>query len=488
MARIGIASIMQETNTWSPRACELDDFACHGLAAGPTAMDGFWGTNTELAGAAEAVAARGHEPVPLVRAWASSSGRLTVTTLDELCALLVEQIKDAAPLDGLVLALHGAMAAEGVDDADAAVVDAARAATGVAAVIGVCVDLHANVTPAMLRNCDSLVGYRTYPHTDQASTGARAAALVVDAVTGRARPTTVLAKRPMLVPAEAQSLDDGPMRKLRAAADAFMGDGVLDISLFPVQPWLDVEGLGFGVTVTVEGDRERGVAIAEELADMAWDCRHDFSVDLLAPADAIALARASDVRPFLLSESADSPTAGAAGDSPRMLHELAKHGKGLRSYVTVVDEAGAGRCHEVGVGGSISMAVGASIDHRFCQPFLLEGRVACIGDDPVVLTGPSFTGMKVSMGRYAVVWSGDMAVLLTERPALTIDPATFVHVGLDPADADVVVVRSATLYRAAYPPASAAASVTLDVPGASTPRLDRLEFTRAPRPLHPVDA
>jgi microcystin degradation protein MlrC len=156
--------------------------------------------------------------------------------------------------------------------------------------------------------------------------------------------------------------------------------------------------------------------------------------------------------------------------------------------VTVVDEGAVAACFAAGIGECVQIPVGATIDSRYCKPFQLQGTVSRLGDDPVVLTGPSFTGMPVSMGRWAVVWSGETAVLLTERPALTIDPATFHHVGLDPAEADVVVVRSATLYRAAYPAPSAAASVTLDLPGASTPRLDRLEFTRAPRPLHPVDA
>src|SRR5207244_1820748 len=39
-------------------------------------------------------------------------------------------------------------------------------------------DLHANVTRAMVQHADGLVAYRTYPHVDMAETGARAARLL----------------------------------------------------------------------------------------------------------------------------------------------------------------------------------------------------------------------------------------------------------------------------------------------------------------------
>lgn len=488
MARIGIGSIMQETNTWSPVQCETEDFTCHGLYVGPTILDACAGTNTELGGALTAIEARGDTPVPLVRAWASSSGRVARTTFDELCTLLVTTIAAEAPLDGLVLSLHGAMAAVGLDDADGTLIAAAREALGAGTPIAVCLDLHANVTKAMLEAADIVTGYHTYPHTDQAATGARAASLLIDRIRQARHPVTALAKRPMLIPAEAMDMVGGGLRELRDLADARTTEGVLDVSLFPVQPWLDVEELGFGVTVTHDGDPEVARRVAEEIADRAWAIREQFTVELLSPQVAIERVRASAVRPFILAESADSPTAGACGDSPAMLRELTRRAPDLTAYLTLVDAAGVDACFATGVGGSISAKVGASLDDRFHEPVLLDGVVERVGNDSVVLTGPSYTGMAISMGRWAVVRAGHAHVLLTERPAWTIDPAVFRHVGLDPDDADIVVVRSATMFRAAYPEATAAAAVTLDLPGASTPRLSMLEFERAPRPMFPVDA
>ena len=486
MARIGIASIMQETNTWSPLACGLDGFESQKILFGAPMLEEFQGTNTEIGGAAEATEALGHEPIPLLRAWASSSGRVTAGALDSLSKMLQSAITDARGLDAIVLSLHGAMAAVGRDDADAALLMAARDSAKTGIPICVCLDLHANITQTLLAHCDAVVGYATYPHTDQAETGARAVG-IIDRILNGAAVTTVLAKRPLLIPAEAQSTDHGPLGDLRRRADALLTGDVLDISIFPVQPWLDVAELGFGITVTSMGDTGEALAIAEDLADAAWERRADFVVDLIEPKVAIDKARDASVRPFLLSESADSPTAGAAADSPAMVRELLKHGPDLRSYVTLVDSSAVRACTHAGPDAALRLSIGASLDPRFHDPVQIDAVVERVGSTPVVLAGPAFTGMAVSMGDWAVVRVGRMSVLLTERPAFTVDPATFRHVGLPPEEADVIVVRSATLYKAAYPSASAAAAITLDLPGVSTPRLHSLDFERAPRPLYPLD-
>src|SRR5579864_2025216 len=105
--RVGAASIVQETNTFSPRASTLDDFRSQSLVLGEAAGRQYRGTNTELGGALERLDARGATAIPLIHAWAMSSGRLTADTLAGLSAMLKEQIAAALPLDALVLSLHG---------------------------------------------------------------------------------------------------------------------------------------------------------------------------------------------------------------------------------------------------------------------------------------------------------------------------------------------------------------------------------------------
>lgn len=486
--RIGVASVMQETNTWSPVPCTMDDFRCQDLAVGQDVLDRYAGTSTEVGGALRAIMAAGHEAVPLMRAWANSSGRLTSDTLMELQALLVAQLRSQQPLQGLVLSLHGAMAADGIDDADLHLVRAARSVLGPDIPIAVCFDLHANVTTELVRETDVLTGYHTYPHTDLEITGARTARLLLDLLAGHVRPVTALAKRFMLVPAETMSTSSGPLAAIRAEADALTAGrtDVLDVSLFPVQPWLDVEQLGLAVTVTTDGDAATAQLVADDFADRVWELRESFTVDLLTPVQAIHAARASQVRPFLISESSDAPTAGGAGDSSAMLRALLEHGSDMPSCITLTDPAAVAVC-AAHPQGRVDVMAGGALDPRYSEPVCLQGVVMRIGSDPVLLTGPSYTGTLVSMGRYALVRCGSVNVLLTERPAFTLDPATYRHVGIDVNSCDVVVVRSANGFRAAYPPESVASAVLLDLPGPSTPRLELLDFVRAPRPLFPVD-
>jgi microcystin degradation protein MlrC len=482
--RIGVASIVQETNTFSPAATTFAEFESQGIFVGEGARR-FESVNTEAGGALAELGRRRAEPVPIIKTWAMSGGPITESALGQIADLLGSELARALPLDGLVLSLHGALVGETVDSGDLLLLERSRQVVGESCRIGVCLDLHANVTRALVDTSDFVIGYHTYPHVDLAQTGARTASLLLELVTGLKRPRTSLAKRPMLTAPEAQG-EDGPFGTLRRVADTLTEGTVLDISLFPVQPWLDVPEVGFGVTVTTDGDEETGDRIATDLVELAWQQRDDFAVELVTPRTAIEHVRKHDRRPVLLSESADSPTAGATGDSPAMVRELLTHGKGLRSFLTLVDARAVQACFDAGEDQSLTLVVGASVDPRFHEPVELTAHVAKLGNGSYALTGPVFNGMEVTMGRYARLDTDGLSVLVTERPACTFDPETFRQAGLDPTQADIVVVRSANLFRAGWAQLSEDA-IILDLPGASTPRFEALPYSRVPRPLFPLD-
>ena len=260
---------------------------------------------------------------------------------------------------------------------------------------------------------------------------------------------------------------------------------MLDVSLFPVQPWLDLPDIGFAVLVTSDGDDVRAASVAERLAGLAWDVRRDFQVDLVPPATAIARA-AAIAGPVLLVQSSDSPTAGATADSAAMVDALLVHGTALRAFVTLVDAPAVARCFAEGAGALVRLRIGGSIDDRFTPPVEIEAEVERVGVGEYELTGPVFHGMRVSVGRYARLDAGGLSVVVTERPACTFDPESYRQAGLAPGDADVVVVRSATLWRAGWA-GVARDAILLDIPGASSARLDHLPYRRVTRPLYPLD-
>lgn len=483
--RIGVASVKQETNTFSVLPCDWEAFAVHGVLEGAELFERYAQTNTEVGGAVNEIARRGAIPVPLFRAWAMACGRLTAEAFDQVAELLERSLRSCGSLDGLVLSLHGAMAADQYDAADAELVRRTRQSVGPHTVIGVCLDLHANVTAELLDAADLVVGYHTYPHVDQASTGARAAGFVLDALQGT-RPSSVLAKRRLLLPAETSQTTTGPMAELRRSADDSTDWPVLDVSIFPVQPWLDVHDQGTAVVVTTDGRPDVGARLAEELAEQLWNRRRDFEPTVTPLPEALRELTPGQGRPVVLSESADAPTGGAAGDSPATIHALLAADRGLHALTTVVDPPAVEHAFALGAGSSITTELGCHHDPRFHQPASVSGRIERLGDDDVVLTGPTETGLSVSMGRWAVIRSENLRILCTERPAPSFDPASYRTAGLEPARADVVVTRSANLFRAAYAEI-ADDFVLLDLPGATTSKLRSLSYTRAPRPMFPLD-
>ena len=479
--RIGVASLVQETNTFSPKPTVWEDYT---VLVGDDAASTMRRTNTEFAGAFSALRRMGAEPVPLLAAWALPSGKVTDETFARLSALLDDRLEEAGRLEGLVLSLHGAMATESIFDADSALIEIARRRIG-AVPLGVCLDLHANVTPRMVELSDAVVGYRTEPHTDMASTGKRIARLVTAIAYGEISPTLGLAKRPLLIPAEAMRIDIGPMSEVRRLADARSDRHVFDVSLFPVQPWLDVPELGLGVVVTTDADPSGASDLAEELADEIWQRKERMTTPrLMTPDLAFREARNSATRPFIMAHTSDCPTAGAAGDDPVMISEAAAYGGDLVVMHTVLDPSAVSQCASA-VGQRVRVKVGGGFNLAAVS-VIVDGIVRRSGAGSYRLVGRSFTRREASMGQWVVLESGFHRLLITSKPAITADRATWRHAGLDPDQADVLVVRSCSDYRANFP-SSAPEAVTFDLPGSSTPRLESLRFRHAPRPLYPLD-
>jgi microcystin degradation protein MlrC len=480
---------MQESNSFSPRLTTVEDFRRQGIQFGERVEAWARDANCEVSGAIREIARRGATAVPMMWAWAAPGGPVAAECFDQLLGMLDEQLLAYGPVDGIVIALHGAMTAVGTEDADGAILNRVRQRLGPKVFIGVSLDSHANVTKRMRSASDVLVGYHTYPHVDEAETGRRTAALVVDSLNGALKAKTVVEKRPMILPAETTGMPDGPIAKLQAIAEHETRGPIRDVTIFLTQPWLDVPELGFSVAVTCEADASaKATRLARELSDRAWEARAMFEPDLKDCRTALRAAEhANRSRPILLVDSADSTGAGATGDSTVVLHELLALENNLNAVLTLVDPEAVAHCHAAGVGAELALTMGGKLDPDRFAPIRATVKVRYIDDGRFQLSGPVGRGLWVSTGPRAVATVRDrIAVMLTTGSAFSYDPQSFRSAGLEPAEADVVVVRSAAAFHAAYDEIVSQA-IFLDTPGASTARLTSLGFCRAPRPLYPLD-
>src|SRR5690242_18536270 len=198
--RIAIASLMQESNSFSPLPTTVATFESYYLYRGDEILTGYGEARTEVPGFLAVLKASGAEPVPLLAAYAAASGTVTRPAFDALVGEMEERLRAAGPIDGVLLALHGALVVEDQPDGDGEIIERMRRLLAPGTPVGVSLDLHGHLTQLMLQPDVFHIGYREYPHIDMYEIGERTARLLVEIVAGRRRmPAMALAKRPLLV-------------------------------------------------------------------------------------------------------------------------------------------------------------------------------------------------------------------------------------------------------------------------------------------------
>lgn len=471
--KIGVILIQQESNSFAVRPTSLGEFTIrHGSEAASTLSN----ANSEFTGALREISRRGGIGVPILHAHALPGGVLNDDDFARLSDIALTALRECSHLDGLVVCLHGAMATATESSADAVLLERISEAAKVP--VALSLDLHANCTPRLCAPAVVVTGYKTNPHVDLASTGARAAALLCAVMGESFVPTMAMATRPVIFPDETLRIENGLLGDILDQCLVNVDPAVVDVNVFPTQPWLDAAGVGFTALVTANDDISVAQLLATSIADAVYARREEFVVERIASAvECLRTAINSSSRPSIVAESADAPTAGGSGDSPAMLHALASLNvpDDLIILATIVDRHVVNECHRIGANEHLSALIGASIDHRYHQPFKLEGEVLTVGDGEYQLSGVGYEGLTVSMGRFAVVRSGALRLLVTERASWSADPSTWRFAGLEPNSADVLIVRSCSDYIANFPVAASTATVA-DVDGPCTPRLSRLRF------------
>src|SRR5262249_48592556 len=148
----------------------------------------------------------------------------------------------------------GAAAAESEDDLEGRVLSDVRQVVGDRVPIVVALDHHANITRRMVAYADLLIGHETQPH-DPVATGRKAARLLFRVLAREVVPVVAWQKIPMITPQDQFLTASGPMKAwFDRAREWERQPRVLDVSPYPMQPWLDVAEGGWAVAVHTDGD------------------------------------------------------------------------------------------------------------------------------------------------------------------------------------------------------------------------------------------
>ncbi len=488
--RIAIAQLWQETNTFNPLPTTRADFETFGVLRGNDLLEQMANTN-ELGGFIQSLRKWPESPeiVPLLRLPAWPSGRATAETFTWIFEEFSTAFRAAGKLDGVLLALHGAMAAHEHPDVEGEILASVRAIVGTHVPIVATLDLHANVTPLMANAADCLVLFHTAPHVDVFETGERATGVLHRLLTQGAKATTALVKVPCVLPAEKANTEiaTGVSVELKRRLQAMESQAeVLAAGIATVQPWLDIPQLGSAVVVTTLSNQSLAEELAAELADTLWSRRHEYLPELVSIAEGVRAAFENPTGLVVLSDAADATTSGAPGDSVWLLQELLKYPWTRPVLVTLVSPEIVQEANRLGVGAEWSGSLGGVRDHAFGTRIPFNGQIERCFHAQFVLNGHLGKNLAIDMGESIVLRRGEVRVIVTSRSGPHFAPELFRAAGFDPFEAAVVVAKSPCGFRAVYA-ARAAAIYSVLAPGCAPPNFWEYRYEQIDRPLWPWD-
>ena len=421
------------------------------------------------------------EPVPLAHFRAIPGGQVRRACYEAMKREILDRLLDAGEIDAFYFDIHGAMAVEGLADAEADLLAALREKLGPDLPITCSSDLHGNITDALVGGVDLITTYRTAPHVDWMETRERAVRLLVRWIEEKGTIFRARVGIPVLVSGEMSSTEAEPGRSLYAPLERESErPGVWDASLWVGYAWAD-QARSMASVVVTGTDREAVTAMANDIAQRYWQAREAFCFGSTSGTAGDCLDQALELGhdAVFLSDAGDNPTAGAAGDVPDTLRALIEHPafEGSRPasaiFASIPDPAAIQICLTAGLGATVSLRLGGKLDPVHGRELAISGRVLTLSNhDPVA-------------GWQAVVKVGAVHVIITESRKPFHKRQDFLSLDLDPLRCTVTVVKIGYL----EPELKAMARHHFLVlsPGAVPPRIDAIDYQHVTRPLFPLD-
>ena len=457
MGLIAVGGFQHETNTFAPSKADYAAFQDGGgwppLTFGADIAPRLAGANIPAAGALTALHTMGHTTEGLVWGAASPSAHVTRDAYERIVGELLTRLGKLGAIDGVYLDLHGAMVTEHLDDGEGELLSRVRNLLGPRVPVVASLDLHANVTRAMVERCDGLVAYRTYPHVDMAATGERAAKLL-DATlkAGKTQPKSHRVIDFLTgLPSQCTMID--PARSLYVLLERLEKEHDCVLSFTSGFPMADFPECGMAVTGYGE-DEARVQTATAALAHAIADAEGDFSMELYEPDAAVARAmqRGEPGAPVVLADTQDNPGAGGNGDTTGLLRALLQRRATGAVLGLLIDPPSAAKAHAIGSSRKAAFALGEISGVAGHVPLEGEFRIVQLGDGRFTCTGPMFHGFRMDLGRMAVLEKDGVRVVLASKKCQAADQEMFRHVRIEPREQRIVALKSSVHFRADFEP------------------------------------
>jgi microcystin degradation protein MlrC len=477
--RVFCASLATETNTFSPIPTGLDSFRngiYHPAGTHPDAMSFFSGP---LHAAKLRADELGLEVLQGLVAAAQPSGTVTRTAYETLRDQILTDLREAMPIDLVLMGLHGAMTAEGYDDCEADLLGRIRTLVGPEVVIGATLDPHCHLSDEMISAADLLICWKHYPHTDALE---RAQELVDLCVKTRKRQVV---PKPVMIDAEVITVihttrEPGALM-LALLEQIESRPGIVSASLAHGFPWGDVPAMGTKALVYFDAQHahaeEAARAAADEIVRAVWTHRKSFNPPYLSMDAAYDQALAITEGPVVISDGADNPGGGAGCDATFMLRRLVERRLAPSALGPLYDPGAVTMAFNAGLGATLTLRLGGKISRMSGDP--LDAQVTVRGLAREHMMSGMVDGMRMRCGDSA--WleiSGGIHVLLTSERLQALHPDLFTGLGCDLDSMRVIVVKSSQHFHAGFAPI-ASRVLYADAPGTLTLDLRQLDYKKA---------
>jgi microcystin degradation protein MlrC len=430
-------------------------------------------------------------PVGIALAMTEPNGPVEHGFFVELIDTIERGLRAALPVDAVYICSHGAGLTTEEDDPDGILFERARRIVGPDVPIAATLDLHANVSDRMVRSIDVFIGYRTNPHLDMRERGAEAAAAIREML-GGVRPQRAFVRLPIVPPTVTMLTAAGPYAELIEFGQRRMTPEIMNVSVMGGFAFADTAKNGLSVVVTARHDKRAAEVLARQIAELGWANRARFYPRLTSLDDAVdkalAVGRDPSLPALAFADVADNPGGGGRGNTIFLLRAFYEAGVSGALLGVFYDPDLAAEAHRHGVDARFVARFNRAETTRFSEPYTAPATVAALTDGRCVGRRGIYAGLRLELGPCAALQLGGVTVVVISHRVQCADPVFFEMMGLDIGRARSVVVKSRGHFRGGFDEFFGPEQIVeVDLPGLTSPLLNRFEWTRLPRPVIPLD-